>query len=57
MRFIDTLPNSDYAIPEKTPVEEARGTGHQADQSAIQQFGEGFVEGYGSMDLDDDEDE
>jgi len=57
MRHIEKLPNSDYAIPEKTPVEDARGTGHQADQSAIPQFGEGFVEGYGSMAIDDDDEE
>ena len=35
-------------------MEEVRGTGYQADQSAIQQFGEGFVEGYGTA-IEDDE--
>lgn len=36
-----TLPNSDYAIPERTPDESARGTGKVADQEHLQQFGEG----------------
>lgn len=34
-------PNADYAIPERTPNMEARGSGRQVDQDAIQQFGSG----------------
>ena len=41
--FVDTLPNSDYFIPERTPVESVRGTGKQPDNDAIQQFGEDTV--------------
>ncbi len=41
MSEIDKLPNGDYAIPEKTPDMEARGTGIQPDQSHIPQFGSG----------------
>ena len=36
-----SLPDSDYAIPERTPVESARGNGKTADQSHIEQFGAG----------------
>jgi hypothetical protein len=35
--------NADYAIPERTPDMGARGSGKSVDQSAIRQFGEGFV--------------
>ena len=37
----ESLPDSDYVIPEKTPVESARGSGKSVDQSFIDQFGEG----------------
>ncbi|PYV08943.1 MAG: acyl-CoA dehydrogenase [Acidobacteria bacterium] len=40
-RHADTLPNSDYTIPEKTPVLPALGTGRKPDVSSIPQFGEG----------------
>lgn len=43
LKKIDTLPNSDYAIPERTPDQKARGTGKQVDQSAIPQFGSGSL--------------
>lgn len=43
LKKIDTLPNGDYAIPERTPDQKARGTGKQVDQSAIQQFGSGSL--------------
>ena len=36
-----SLPNSNYAIPERTLDEEARGTGKIVDQEQIQQFGSG----------------
>ncbi len=36
MQYSDTLPNSDFAIPEASP--NARGTGRAPDQSAIKQF-------------------
>jgi hypothetical protein len=38
---IDSLPNSDYVLPEKTPDLKARGTGRAPDQTNIQQFGSG----------------
>ncbi len=38
---METLPNSDYVIPERTPDEAARGTGRVPDQSQIPQFGSG----------------
>ncbi|MBX3354110.1 MAG: acyl-CoA dehydrogenase family protein [Phycisphaeraceae bacterium] len=41
LRRIDTFPASDYAIPEKTPVKEVRGTGRRVDDPAIPQFGSG----------------
>ena len=41
--YVDTLPNSDYFIPERTPVESVRGTGRQTDDEAIQQFGEDSI--------------
>ncbi|MCP3906119.1 MAG: acyl-CoA dehydrogenase [Planctomycetes bacterium] len=43
LRHISTLPNSEYAIPESTPDEAARGTGMVPDQAHIQQFGEGSI--------------
>jgi hypothetical protein len=43
MAECDRLPNADYAIPEKTPIDEARGTGKSVDQSAIKQFGSGWT--------------
>jgi acyl-CoA dehydrogenase family protein 9 len=43
LKWSDSLPNSDYVIPEKTPVESARGSGKTVDQSMIQQFGDGTV--------------
>jgi alkylation response protein AidB-like acyl-CoA dehydrogenase len=41
LRQSDALPNSNYAIPEKTPDESARDTGQTTDQTHIQQFGAG----------------
>jgi alkylation response protein AidB-like acyl-CoA dehydrogenase len=38
---VESLPNSDYVIPERTPDEEARGTGRIPDQTHIPQFGSG----------------
>ena len=43
LKWSETLPNGDYAIPESTPVESARGKGKVIDQSMIEQFGEGTV--------------
>ncbi len=43
LKWSESLPNSDYVIPEKTPVDGARGSGKTIDQSMIQQFGEGTV--------------
>ena len=43
LKWSDTLPNGNYAIPESTPVSEARGKGKTADQEMIQQFGAGTV--------------
>jgi len=43
MKQIERLPNSNYAIPEKTPETDARGSGMRVDQSQIQQFGSGSV--------------
>ena len=37
----ETLPNSDYVLPEKTPDLKARGTGRTPDQTHIPQFGSG----------------
>ena len=36
IKFNDTLPNSDFIVPERSPV--AQGTGRTPDQSAIKQF-------------------
>lgn len=41
MKHIDALPNSDYFIPESTPVMEARGKGRQIDAVNVPQFGSG----------------
>lgn len=41
LRRVETLPNSDYVIPERTPDLAARGTGRVPDQSNIPQFGSG----------------
>ncbi len=41
--FVDTLPDSDYFIPERTPVESAQGKGRTPDHEAIPQFGSGSV--------------
>ena len=41
MKQMDSLPNSDYVIPERTPDESARGTGRNPDQTHIPQFGSG----------------
>lgn len=43
MHEIDQLPNADYAIPEKTPVDDARGSGKSVNQDAIKQFGSGWT--------------
>ena len=43
LKWGDTLPNSDYAIPESTPVDSARGHGKKVDQEMIQQFASGSV--------------
>ena len=41
MNQMDSLPNSDYVIPERTPDASARGTGRTPDQAHIPQFGSG----------------
>jgi alkylation response protein AidB-like acyl-CoA dehydrogenase len=41
MKLEEALPNSDYVIPERTPVDSARGTGRISNQDAIPQFGAG----------------
>ena len=43
LNWSKSLPNSNYAIPESTPVESARGHGKTIDQEMIQQFGSGTV--------------
>ena len=40
-REMESRPNSDYVMPEKTPDEAARGNGLIPDQKHIQQFGSG----------------
>jgi len=40
-RFIDNLPNDQFAIPEKSP--NARGTGRKLSQEGIKQFGSGSL--------------
>ena len=39
----DSLPHSDYSIPEKTPDQSAQGRGRVPDQTHIQQFGSGSL--------------
>ena len=41
--FVDTLPDSDFFIPERTPVESVQGKGRRHDNDAIPQFGSGSV--------------
>ena len=41
LRQVAELPNSEYAIPEKTPDETAFGTGRVPDQTHVPQFGTG----------------
>ena len=41
--LVETLPDSDYFIPESTPIEAARKAGRTPDNEVIQQFGSGFV--------------
>ncbi len=43
LRRLEGFPNADYAIPERTPDQSARGKGKAVDQSAIPQFGDGSV--------------
>src|SRR5690606_35606642 len=42
-RRIATLPDGDYAIPERTPDMNARGRGKKINQDAVPQFGSGSV--------------
>lgn len=41
--LLDSMPHSDYIVPEKTPDESALGNGRPLDQSHIQQFGSGSI--------------
>ncbi len=41
--LLDSMPHSDYIVPEKTPDESAFGNGRPLDQSHIQQFGSGSM--------------
>ncbi|MDE1037438.1 MAG: acyl-CoA dehydrogenase family protein [Phycisphaerales bacterium] len=43
LKFSDTLPNSDYYIPERTPDLTARGNGKPCDTESITQFGSGSL--------------
>ena len=43
MKQMDSMPHSDYVIPESTPDESALGTGREPDQTHIQQFGSGSL--------------
>ncbi|MSR18908.1 MAG: acyl-CoA dehydrogenase [Phycisphaerales bacterium] len=43
LKRCDDLPDSDYSIPERTPVPGRRGKGRSADQTHIPQFGSGSV--------------
>jgi len=43
LRRSDTFPNADYAIPERTPVKEARGSGRSMKNPAIPDFGTGSI--------------
>ncbi|MBL9032340.1 MAG: acyl-CoA dehydrogenase family protein [Phycisphaerae bacterium] len=38
LRYSDTLPNSEFSIPERTPAPGAQGTGRHRKQDAIKQF-------------------
>ena len=40
---LDSMPHGDYFIPEKTPVDEARGHGKAVNTENVQQFGEGSL--------------
>lgn len=42
LRAADSLPNSNYVIPEKTPVEDARGSGRKPSPDGIPSFGVGI---------------
>ncbi|MCG8585133.1 MAG: hypothetical protein MI757_10510, partial [Pirellulales bacterium] len=42
-RMIDALPNGDFVLPEKTPDDDARGTGRIANHEDIPQFGSGSL--------------
>jgi acyl-CoA dehydrogenase family member 9 len=60
LRFSATLPNSEFSIPEKSPV--ARGTGRTNRQDGIKQFpgtvtvqGESQANGYEAQDIEHDE--
>ncbi|MDA0802244.1 MAG: acyl-CoA dehydrogenase family protein [Planctomycetota bacterium] len=41
MSWIDSIPNADFSIPERTPVVAVRGSGRVMDQTGIPQFGSG----------------
>jgi hypothetical protein len=41
IKIVDDLPNAQFAIPESTPDETARGKGRELDQTHIPQFGSG----------------
>ena len=43
LKFSETLPNSDYYIPERTPDLTARGNGKPCDTESIAQFGNGSL--------------
>ena len=43
LEFGETLPNSDYYIPESTPDKDALGTGKVNNQDGLQQFGNGSL--------------
>jgi acyl-CoA dehydrogenase family member 9 len=48
LRYSDTLPNSDYVVPEASP--NARGTGHPPKQDGIKQFpGKAYSGGNGEL--------
>jgi hypothetical protein len=38
LKYTDTLPNSHFSIPEKTPAPGAQGTGRERKQDGIKQF-------------------
>jgi acyl-CoA dehydrogenase family member 9 len=41
LKRVESLPNADYVLPERTPDLKARGTGRKPDQTHIDQFGSG----------------